>query len=47
MNGDKKENKYDLQIKFWKAYSMYYLILYIFIKAMYSVVYIFGYHKSF
>ena len=34
MNYDKKENKYDLQIKFWKACSNYYFILYIFIKVM-------------
>ena len=37
MSCDKKENKYDLQIKFWKAYFNYYFILYIFIKAMLSI----------
>ena len=34
MNCDKKENKYDLQIKFWKACFNNYFILYIFIKVV-------------
>ena len=46
MSCDKKENKYDLQIKFWKAYFNYYFILYIFIKAMLSI-YIFVYYLYF
>ena len=46
MSCDQKENKYDLQIKFWKAYFNYYFILYIFIMAMLSI-YIFVYYLYF